>query len=169
MNITIEYDDEQLKRLMRQTPRRINAVARRIANYVSSDIHKNLSRSVPIEAGVNLGGFKRVRAFKRNTLLRKKRFKASVWLGGNRIGARYGGRMKNVEGGATAGRHFFAGGFKATMKSGYTSIFTRLSNGKLKQSTIEVPDLNRASIDFIRANRRDWERRLEIELDKIIK
>ena len=165
LTVTIDNDSREIDALVRKSPVRLAQVSRKIANHIASDLYKDLSSIIPKEAGTNVSGFKRVRAHKSRTLVRRKRNHAKVWLGGNRIAARYGGRLRNTKGGAFAGKHFFAGSYVATMKSGYRSIFHRTIGGRLVQDYIEVPDMHPIATRQIRLKHAGWELRLKQEVE----
>ena len=113
------------------TARMITVVLKKYRTHGASKIAKS--------EGANVAGFKRVR-------VKNKRFNrlyGSLWFGGNSIQARFFGRLRNSGDGAFAGRHFVKGAFKATMKSGFTSLFKRKKSGKgIEQVLIALPQFD---------------------------
>lgn len=69
----------------------------------------------------------------------------SVWLGHNPVKAAYLGRLSQQKLGAKAGRHFFLGGFIATMRSGHRSVFMRDTRARLPitEETLELESAQR--------------------------
>ena len=56
---------------------------------------------------------------------------AAVWVGYNPIKAAYIGKLRQQRRGARAGKHFYEGGFLATMRSGHQSVFKRHGKARL--------------------------------------
>lgn len=141
INIRVE-NKEELNQWFKDKPKQINRASRLTVNRITSDLHKRLGGIIPKTAGTSVAGYRRVRAKKTLSKVknRSKIMRGVVWLGTMKIPAKYGGRTRNVKGGAKAGRHFFENAFVATMKSGYRGIFYRKPDGKLEQAMIDLPE-----------------------------
>ena len=162
--VTVHTDQIAVTNALQKSHLAVVRVSRKIANYIAKDLDDSLGGIIPRAAGTSVTGFRRVRSFHSNTRVRRAKHHSKVWLGGNRIAARYGGRMREVTGGAYAGRHFFANAFIHQFKSGYKSLFTRV-NGKLTEETIEVPNIYPIAVREIRGSKFKWEQKLRRELN----
>lgn len=161
--VTIHSDNELVTKALKKSRHAVVRVSRAMANYVARELDESLGGIVPRAAGTTVTGFRRVRSFHSNTKVRRNRHYSTVWLGGNRIAARYGGRMREITGGAYAGKHFFANAFIHSFKSGYTSLFTRV-NGKMVEESIKVPDIYPIAIREIKGSKLKWEQKLRRDL-----
>jgi hypothetical protein len=125
------------------TDKEIARVNRLVTNKIVRDVHREVGKLQPRKTGTNVFGFRKVRVRKSKLLVRNRNTAGKVWVGGDRISASFGGRMRNVNGGAKAGRHFFANSFVQTVRKnrgGFTSIWKRGLNTKLVEQTFEVVD-----------------------------
>ena len=168
--ITLTNDSLLVKRLVASSPNKIRKVSRRIMNGMATELERSLAGSIPRAAGTSVGGFRRVRAYRTLGMFTARRSRpATVWLGGNRIPAKFGGKMSQDAKGARAGNHYFAGSFIAKMKNGYTSIFHRTSGGKLKQDFITVPPIYPHALKKVKSLKPKYSRILRYEVEKAIK
>ena len=153
-------------------PAQIQRAARFTANEYTRIVHKEAGSEIPRVVASSVLGFKRVRAKRRLAKARAKRVQGITWIGENEIAGIYAkGRLKKVKGGVMKGRYFFENAFVATMKSGHTGIFTRLSSGKIKQATFPIEAQADGVIrDVVRSNEPKIQamlrRRLERELSR---
>lgn len=167
IRITIDGTTDPKSALL--TAKEVNRVNRQVANKMMRDVRKEVGGSIPKASGTSVAGYRRKRVFFTNAKVKQKNTRASIWLGGNRIAARYGGKMRNTTGGAKAGRHFFKDAFVATMGNGYTSIFRRGQGDKLVQETIPVLALNRLADRALLTAKPDIEKVLNREINKLLK
>lgn len=134
--LKITNDSSEAKAFFAQAPSKIRRSLKTTRTQITNKLTRELGGSIPRKSGTSVAGFRRVRVKKAATLK-----SSTIWLGGNLVAAKFGGALRNVDGGAMAGRHFFKGAFVATMKNGYTSIFSRTSARRLRQEKIRVIDL----------------------------
>ena len=141
MRIRIE-GQEAIAREFKARPAQVRRATRRTVRQLVNEGHKELGGAIPRSAGTPVGGFRRVRAKKTTPKGRQRSSRGEIWMGTNKIAARYAGKMRNDAGagGAWAGKYFFENSFVATMKNGYESIFERVAGGKLKQRYVHLPD-----------------------------
>ena len=166
VSLTLKYDASKVKRLSENSPVQIARVTRNLTNFIATDLRQSLGGSIPKKSGSNIAGFRRVRTRKTLSTVKRRRPFATLWLGGNTIAAKYGGRLYQTEKGAGAGKHFFKGSFIATMKTGYRSIFHRVNKqGKLAQDRFPVIELSAEAESTIMAKRTSWEKRLRVGID----
>lgn len=131
---------KEVKRWFALKPQQIARASRLTINQVISESHKKLGGNIPREAGTSVVGYRRVRAKKTLAKARRKVMVGVAWMGTLQIPAKYAGRAKNTKGGVIVGRHFFENAFVATMKSGYTGVFRRVSGSRdIEQVMIDLP------------------------------
>ena len=165
--IKINLDTAEAVRALNPSKAELKRASRLVINKITNDVHKDLGGRLPRGSGVQIGGFRRVRT--RKTKAKGNTLRGTVWIGGNQIAAKYVGRPRDVTGGAQAGRHFFPGAFVATMKNGYTSVFKRSQNGKIKEQTVEVKNLHPEAQAAVRRHSATATKILKSELEKILR
>ena len=144
MNFNLKIEGEaELAKWFKLKPTQIARASRLTVNKTTTMLHKKLAGDIPRKHGTSIVGYRKVRAKKTLSKVKKrtKNVRGITWLGANDIDARYAGKMRTVQGGVRAGRHFFENAFIATMKSGYTGIFERIQGGsKIKKVMIPLTD-----------------------------
>ena len=169
VTLTINYDPKKVKELADKSPVAIARVSRNMANFIATDLQKTLGASIPKKTKTNVAGFKRIRVKKKLAIVKRNRPFATLWLGGNTISAKYGGRLFQNDKGAGAGKHFFKGSFIATMHTGYKSIFHRVNKrGKLVEDRFPVISLTPEALSVLRDKNVSWEKKLKADLDKAL-
>lgn len=131
--IKIDVNSDEVKRDFELRPVMIRKVSRITVNALTRDLNNDIGSTMPKVHGIGVAGYKRVRMKRTRSLIRRPAGK--VWVGENKVQAKFAGRMQNVNGGAMAGKYYFKNAFVATMKkkegtSGYTSIFKRKPGSK---------------------------------------
>lgn len=171
VKLKMKLTGDDYRKIARLTPVKINRVTRNTINKTVRDLGRGLGGSIPRSEGVSVTGFRRVRVKRSRATVAKTRrsgiISGRLWLGGNSIAAKYGGKVRNVSGGARAGRHFFKGSFVATMGNGYTSIFKR-DGKRLKEERIEIDHPHAESIRALHRRKSLTEQYLREELDKVL-
>lgn len=150
------------------TPREIRRVNRLVTNKLVRAIAKETGGTIPRAARTGVLGFRKKRLFASYARVKQTTVRGSVWLGGNRIAAKYAGKVRNVRGGAKAGKHFFLGSFAATMPNGYRSVFHRKADGSLEQDTIPVTNIEKHALASLLNVRGDAESLARVEVNKIL-
>ena len=149
------------------TPREVDRVNRLVVNKMVRGVNTEVGGTIPRAARTNVTGYRRKRVIKTNARASRKYPKGTVWIGANPIAAKYGGKVRNVAGGARAGKHFFAGGFVVKTKSGYESIFKKIK-GRLVQQTIPVENADKYSEIALNNQRGSAESLIHSEINKVI-
>lgn len=149
------------------TPREIDRVNRLVVNKMVRGVNNEVGGTIPRAARTNVTGYRRKRVIKTNARASRKYPKGTVWIGANPIAAKYGGKVRNVPGGAKAGSHFFRGGFVVETKNGYRSIFKRIK-GRLVQETIPVKDADKYSEIALNNQRGATESLIHTEITKVL-
>lgn len=152
---------------LKPKPGEIKRASRLTINKIVNSVHTDLGGTLPRGSGVQVGGFRRVRTKKQKA--KGSNLRGTVWIGGNKIAAKYVGKPKNVPGGAQAGRHFFKGAFVATMNNGYTSVFKRSQNGGIKEETVDVKNLHPEAQRAVDKHSKGAKKILKSELEKILR
>jgi len=166
--IKLQLSDPQLVRRLKPTKAQLARAQRLVINRIVDMTHKELGGSIPKRSGVRVGGFRKVRAKKNKAKVRQKTATGVVWLGGNKVQAKFGGRLKQTKKGAYAGRHYWANAFVAKMKNGYESIFRRTGNGKLEEMRIDVVPMHEIASRSVARNSENSTGLLRKELTKIL-
>lgn len=155
---------EEIAANFKAKPAQIRRATRKTVRQVTNELHKELGGQIPRTAGTPIVGYRRVRAKKTTPKGRQRSSTGTVWMGTNKIAARYAGRLRNdpERNGAWAGKYFFENSFVAKMKSGYESIFQRIKgSNKIRQRYVHLPD---ARQDAVRAANK-----AELRLRKILR
>lgn len=163
MTLRITGRDEIAKKL-KATPAQVRRASRKTVRQVVNEGYRELGGTIPRTAGIPVGGYRRVRAKKQTPKGRQRSSRGEVWMGTNKIAAKFAGKVRNdpTTGGAWAGKYFFENSFVAKMRNGYESIFERVHGSrKLQQRYVHLPDA-----------RNDAQRsadRMELRLRKILR
>jgi len=143
MRINIRLPDRaKLAAYFKAKPNQIRTASRKTVRELVNMGHKELGGALPRSAGTSVVGYRRVRAKKRTPKGRQRSSTGEIWMGTNKIAAKFGGKLRNDRAakGAYAGRNYFRNSFVATMKNGYTSIFQRIAGtNKIKERYIAIP------------------------------
>ena len=143
MIVKTSLDDAEVRALIDQLPRNIFNVERSAVFTTTTFAKKLLQDRMTDKMGIPSRVFRRFRVKRKNS-----RTAGTVWLGLNDVMASYIGSglsKKNAEGkfanqdegGAWAGKYYFAGGFIAEMKSGHIGIFKR-GDGMTKNDKVKL-------------------------------
>jgi len=168
INTTIDVRSVGLALLA--TDKEIARVNRLVVNKIVREVYKQVGGLHPKETKTNTAGFRKVRTYRRALLVKRKSTFGKIWVGGNRISARFGGRMRNVAGGAMAGSHFFPDSFVQTVRKsrgGFTSIWKRDRN-KLVQQTFKVINFDEINIKALKLGTVDVPEFLNSELERVM-
>ncbi len=109
--------------------------ARQVARAIAADDQVPL-RALYLHQGRTGRHWARVRFYRAD---RGRGGKAAVWVGYNPIKAAYVGALRQKPKGARAGKHFFEGGFLATMRSGHRGVYRRVGKSRLPIEEQTVP------------------------------
>ncbi|MCU7839778.1 MAG: phage tail protein [Candidatus Thiodiazotropha sp. (ex Troendleina suluensis)] len=111
------------------TEKQINTASRRAISKVVEWSATQIGRQIAVQEQVPPGILKSGGSRRGQRIFKSKPYgektSGSVWVGFNPIRAGYLGALSQQKVGAKAGRHFFLGGFVATMPSGHGSVFMR--------------------------------------------
>ena len=158
--------------MFKARPAQIRRASRKTVRTVTNRLHRELGGQIPRANSTPVVGYRKIRAKKKTPRGRGQSSFGSVWMGTNRIAARYAGRLRNNKsrGGASAGKHFFENAFVAKMSNGYESIWKRMDDGKLKQQYVELPNARAIAEQAADKARRELKlllrKNMEIEMNK---
>ena len=155
-------------------PVELARINRQTANKLISDIHTRIGTEIPEKTGVKKAGFRKVRTKrKKSTAKGRNRQLARLWIGGNSIAPRFGGRMRQRGTSAFAGRHEFRNSFLASVRGGaYTSIFKRSSSPEHRSGIVEqrikVKDFDEMVNNISGEEFQQISRHLNTEINKVL-
>lgn len=160
--------DKALIASLKAKPAQIARASRQAINKVNTDIHKELSSSIPKTHGTNITGYRKIRTHKTPAKARRKRIQGTTWWGGNSIAAIYArNKAKQVTGGVRVGAYFYENAFIATMKSGHVGVFQRVhGSSKIKEATISLTEAPREVREVANKAKSRFHREFKTQLAK---
>jgi hypothetical protein len=161
INLKIAVDQQALQQFLNAAPRTIFNAQRSAIRTTTTFADKLMKTRMATATGLPGKVFKNFRV-----LTRSSDRQGRVFLGFNPVKAAFAGQLSQERGGAMAGPYYWAGGFVATLRSGYRSIFKRQGTRRLPliEQTIALPQAETISAQVADETANELQRRY---LDKL--
>lgn len=135
-NLSVKLESSELERYLASTPRKIFNAQRSAIRTTTTFADKEMKRRLRVATGLPASVFKVYRIRKRSSDNR-----GSVWLGMKAVKAKFAGKIRQEDFGASAGRYYWPGGFIVSMHEEHLSIFKRKGEKRLPivEQVVELP------------------------------
>ncbi len=145
--------------------------ARLAINKTARNIHRRAGGEIPKKANANITGYRRVRAKRTLSTVKNARrigrVQAHVFMGTNRILARYGkGKIRQVGENVVVGKRTYPNSFIITGDNGFKGVFYRNRFGKVIERSFEVDGAKGKFIRIVNAELSAFRNAMKVIYDK---